>query len=121
MSASRVLPDREFVWGDGRGAERQYPSDAIEGDSRSKGLCHRFEVVLVGGEDSEPTLVRDRDDVYIDDVGTTRSARERPDAVCVVISEWHDVAASQEASELGLSPRPTHLGYDRGGRSGYEA
>jgi hypothetical protein len=50
-----------------------------------------------------------RDDVDIDDIGRVRSSSERADVVCIVVTEWHDVAAPQKAPQLSLSAGPAHL------------
>jgi hypothetical protein len=46
-------------------------SSAKQRYSRSKRLGDRLEVVHVGGDDSEATLMSSRDDVNVDHVGRT--------------------------------------------------
>ena len=69
----------------------------------------------VRSQDAHAELLRNSDEVSIDDVGSTGFTEERPHVVGLLGRECHDSAASKEPSKLDLPLRTAHLGDDGSG------
>lgn len=96
-------------------------SDAEEPYARSKNVCDRLQVILVGGDDAEREPMRGDHDMDVDNSRHPGAAGQGTDVVRLIAVEPSDLAATQETAELRLSSGPADLSDDRRGRDGYEA